>query len=55
MRYDSLTGTIYVLNRALLTAAGAVRFIKAPGKGLQLDHSAAKTRYPFVFVHGFFG
>lgn len=55
MRYDLLTGTIYVLNRALLTAAGAVRFIKAPGKGLCLDHSAARTRYPFVFVHGFFG
>ena len=55
MRYDALTGTIYVLNRALLTAAGAVRFVKAPGKGLCIDHSSARTRYPFVFVHGFFG
>ncbi|MBR5409325.1 MAG: hypothetical protein IK104_01520 [Clostridia bacterium] len=55
MRYDLLTGTIYVLNRALLTGAGAVRFLKAPGKGLDIDHSSAKTRYPFVFLHGFFG
>ena len=55
MRYDLLTGTIYVLNRALLTAAGAVRFIKTPGRGLCIDHSSARTRYPFVFVHGFFG
>ena len=55
MRYDLLTGTIYVLNRALITAANAVRFVKAPGKGLCIDHSSARTRYPFVFVHGFFG
>ena len=55
MHYDLLTGTIYVLNRALLTAAGAVRFIKAPGKGLCIDHSSARTHYPFVLVHGFFG
>ena len=55
MRYDALTGTFYVLYKSLLTAAGAVRFVKAPGKGLCIDHSSARTRYPFVFVHGFFG
>ncbi len=55
MRYDALTGAIYVLYKTLIPAAGHGRFVTAPGKGLCIDHSSARTRYPFVFVHGFFG
>ena len=55
MRYDPLTDTIYKMQKALLATAAAVRFIKAPGRGIRVDHTADKTNYPFILVHGFFG
>ena len=55
MQGDYLTRILRGLQKTVRTTAPVTGMIRWPNIGQNVDHSADKTNYPFVYVHGFFG